>query len=144
MHIAARENRGNSHFEAIKVLLENEADVNVQTDFLNCTPLHYLVKEANVEVVKLLLDHEANVNVKDTLHKIPLSEAIEDGKFEVVQLLLNPGSDIQNVEDNGITPLHKVATYNSGSSHFDVAELLLKKEHMLMLEIRKKVRHFII
>lgn len=60
LHIATRENRGNSHFNAIEVLLKNRANVNELT-FYHYTPLYHLAKKADVKFVKLLLDYEADV-----------------------------------------------------------------------------------
>lgn len=100
LHNAAFYSEGNSHYQTIKVLLINGADVNSQTAVSNSTPLHYLVRRADVKTVQLLLDFGADVNLKDSYGEISLFKLFNGDKSkdksDIVKLLVEYGSDVNN------------------------------------------------
>ena len=60
------------HLEAVKLLLENGADVNAKEEGEDLTALHLASYEGHLEIVKLLLENGANVNAQDKNGKTAL------------------------------------------------------------------------
>jgi hypothetical protein len=98
--------RGMNDSNVIKLLLENEADVNYVNSFGGAL-LHTHIN--NVEVVNLLLSKGANINVKNQRGETPLFLAADYKYIEVVKLLLDKGVDINQVSHDGQTA-YQVAT----------------------------------
>jgi len=105
--------------EAIRLLLQHEADVNV-TDDANWTALHWVPGDTNV--AQILLDHGANINAITVTGKTPLFKASEEGRLELVRLLLARGADVHIRSRKGQTAF-QVATSNN---HTHIAQLLLE------------------
>lgn len=61
MHDTANHNENNSHYEVLKYLLENKADVNAR-DKCGQTPLFYLVRKGNFKVSALFLEHNTDIH----------------------------------------------------------------------------------
>jgi ankyrin repeat protein len=121
----------------IKTLLDRGADpnvrINVETEVhqgmssmwlkeAGATPLLRAALCGDLPVVRLLLAHHADPLIPTFDHTTPLMvasgvgwadgmirEYSEDQTFEVVKLLLEMGSDVNAVNDHGITPLHGAA-----------------------------------
>ena len=91
------------------------------------TPLHIAIqRKFDKDFIALVITKfVANVNAKDSSGETPLHEAVKVPDYtEVVDLLLEQGSDV-NAEDNfDITPLHVVA---EGTNNAKVVRLLLEK-----------------
>jgi ankyrin repeat protein len=78
----------------------------------------------NVDAVKLLLEHGADVKVEDGRWKTPLHNAAEEGKTDVVRLLLERWPEGIRVKDReGKTPLHSAAQLG----RVKVVKLLLER-----------------
>lgn len=105
-----------------KWLIDNGLDVNRKMDdeYL----LHRLCDKRRIDLVKLLVDHGANIEIKDDrgqspFHRIinfqpdnntiydPLNHRPSDLKicFDLLQVLLNLGADIDSIDDQNKTPL---------------------------------------
>lgn len=112
LHIAVCENKKDSHFGTIKVLLDNGANVNAR-NASGETPLHCLVRDFGVkmEVLKLILDFEPDVNIKDENGDIPLFRAITNSNVAAVQLLAKHGSDLDSTNKQGLTALHLATSF---------------------------------
>lgn len=115
LHVAASFNTNDSHFEAIEVLLKNGANVNARND-LGSSPLYYLVTEThdqhNLKTIKLFSNFGADFNLQDNKGLVPLIGAISEGSIEVVKLLVECGSAIDNINfTNERTPLHEACRY---------------------------------
>lgn len=68
----------------------------------------------NVDMIKLLLKHNANVNAKTIDGLTPLmiaawSTISHTIKSQIVQILMDHGADINDVENEGRTALHGIA-----------------------------------
>jgi len=112
------------HTEVVKVLLDNNADVNARRTDDGATPLDAAAYNGHTEVVKLLLDNNADVNARRTSDDgaTPLYIAADNGHTEVVRLLLDNNADVNaRHADYGSTPLY-AAAYNG---HTEVVKLLL-------------------
>ncbi len=97
----ARDNRGftalmtaasNGHTEMAKILIENEAYVNVQSA-MGFTAL-MLAAHGHTEVAKLLLANKANVNAHDALSWTALKWAATGGHAEVKAILIAKQEDL--------------------------------------------------
>jgi ankyrin repeat protein len=124
------------HVDAVRVLLEYGADVNV-TNSSGISPLLEACTCNHPEVVRLLLEHGADVEAEARLavgfHRRPLHIASGDGRMEIVQLLLQHNAEVNARNDVLMTPLH----YASSRGHLEVAQLLL--EHNADINLRSKV-----
>ena len=95
--------------EAIKVLLENGANVNVRDQNLQ-TPLFYAARYGKAEIAELLIQNGADVHVKNLYHnQTPLYDASATGYLNVLQVLIHNGANIDAVDRDGDTPLHIAA-----------------------------------
>ena len=80
------------HLEIMRLLLEHGADVDVWDD--SDLLLNRASKKGRAEVVHLLLQHNADVNSRGYTNWTPLQGASFFGQTKVVQLLLDRGSAI--------------------------------------------------
>ncbi len=90
--------KGNT--EAVKVLLDAGADVNVantvgETALLSFTDEYLFDETQQSKVVSLLLDAKANLHARDSCHNTPLIRAAF-GLFKVAAALLNHGADLRD------------------------------------------------
>ena len=74
------------------MLLKHHADVNLQDDDGDTTPLHDALvgdypKGDDLQVVQLLLEHSADVDVENKNGRTPLQLALRYGRDEIAQLL---------------------------------------------------------
>ena len=93
--------------EVTLFLLEHGADANA-LDIKNWTPLHLASERGSVGAVRVLLEHGVDANARDAHNVTPIhlaSSGFDDGRhLDVVQLLLQFGSDIHALDDEGHTP----------------------------------------
>uniref|UniRef100_A0A1Y1NLE7 Uncharacterized protein n=1 Tax=Photinus pyralis TaxID=7054 RepID=A0A1Y1NLE7_PHOPY len=88
----------NDQPEIAKLLL-NGCNVMVNSrNTLTDTPLHFAVRNGNLEIVDMLLDRHAEINAKNVDGTTPLHIAVENGHENLVKLLLERGADV-NIED---------------------------------------------
>jgi ankyrin repeat protein len=121
-----RHRRSEKYCNVIRSLLKHHADVDAQNgDHL--TPLQLSVCYGNAEGVQVLLEHGASVHVRNKW-KTPLHQVLESGfpfwghYFDVTQLLLVHGADVDSQDDGLLTPLHIA----SCKELLEVAKLLLE------------------
>jgi cytohesin len=107
--------------ETAKLLLANNADVNV-ADFPFCdTPLHKAAGGNYKEMAELLLANKADVNAQNGSGWTPLHVAASEGRENVAELLLAHGAEVNARTCHGETPLHGAAD----NGYKDMVELLL-------------------
>jgi len=94
------------HLEAVKVLLESGADVNLRAPsrFAN-TALDAAVAGDHADVVRALLAAHADPNPRSEGNYTPLHKAAAHGNAEIVRLLLDAGADPQATRDGGSRPI---------------------------------------
>ncbi len=109
------------HPEAIKVLLEHGADVNLKlpSRFAN-TAVDAAVSGNRAEAVRILLAAGADANTRSEGNATTLHKAAQHGNLEVVRMLLDHGADPNAVRDGGHTPADDARE----EGHAAVAELL--------------------
>jgi ankyrin repeat protein len=94
------------HLDALKVLLENGADVNATSPsrFAN-TALDAAVAGDHPDVVKALLAAHGNPNVRSEANFTPLHKAAAHGNLEIVRMLVEAGADPKATRDGGLRPI---------------------------------------
>jgi len=68
------------------------------------SPLKEAVTQGHEEIVKMILQHQKTTNINN-MNQNYLINAIEDGYFKIVKLLLEYGVDVNNQDFFGYTPL---------------------------------------
>ena len=116
----------------VKLLLENEADINLK-DIDGCTALMmacYYSNYSNVETVKLLLENNADPNLKNNNGRNALMIACGYtnivSSIEIVKLLLENGADPNLKDNNGRTALMDVCRYTNTESSIEIFKILLE------------------
>jgi len=112
----------NKYTEVAKLLLTNGSKVNSEVSLPANTPLHFAVKNVDIEIVKMLLDRGADVDAINPSSVTPLHIAVGSKKVEIVELLLNHGACVNARDCNSSTPLLLAA--KDGSE--EIVKLLLK------------------
>ena len=125
LHIAVRR----KYYEAIKLLIENNADINVLTKF-GAPITVYLLDRQHVnfdyfEILQILIENGADINAKDKNGKTALMYAEEK---EVVEYLINHGAeyDINYTANDGINYLMSFIRHESSGCNIFVKELIDK------------------
>jgi ankyrin repeat protein len=95
LHLASR----HGHTDVVQLLLDNGADVNLQTKDL-LTPLHHASVNGHLKVAELLIERGAEV---DEDQETQSNLASGNGKLEVARLC---GSNLNSQRNEGSTPLH--------------------------------------
>ncbi|KAH9985036.1 hypothetical protein BJV74DRAFT_952202 [Russula compacta] len=118
LHAASYE----GHPDAIRLLLDHGADVNMIRNESKRTPMWSAYDGGHLEVMRLLLEHGANVDMEYDGYG-PLShDASYGGRAEVLQLLLQHKADVNARGEENQTPLHLASRYG----HLKVVLLLLE------------------
>ncbi|XP_055848375.1 alpha-latrotoxin-Lhe1a-like [Episyrphus balteatus] len=86
LHIAVQ----NKQLEVAKLLLNHEADVNAR-DETGKAPLFYSIKNSDLNMTKLLISQGARIEKENCFI---LHIAVQNKQFELAQLLLNHGADV--------------------------------------------------
>eukprot|EP01095_Lingulamoeba_sp_RSL-Kostka_P017916 TRINITY_DN9598_c0_g1_i1.p1 TRINITY_DN9598_c0_g1~~TRINITY_DN9598_c0_g1_i1.p1 ORF type:complete len:296 (+),score=86.01 TRINITY_DN9598_c0_g1_i1:27-914(+) len=90
------------NIEYIKIILENDADVNEK--FRGFTPLGFSLYKGDSNIIKLLLDQE-NIDLEskskfDRYEYSPLGYCIAKGKVDIAIMLLENGASFENINDD--------------------------------------------
>ena len=119
LHSTVMDNR----YEVAVRLLDVGTKVDVASKFGD-TPLSFARKP---KIAELLLSHKADVNgTQSSASGTPLHSAAFYGRTDVSNVLLNHGANINSLDANGETPLHRAAFAYSRSS-IDVVRLLINR-----------------
>ncbi len=111
LHMAVR----SLNVPATELLLARGADVNI-AQRRGHTPVHWATA-SDRNIMVLLLAHGADLTTRDEFGLTPLDVAADDGKDEMVELLLAHGAE---VNDSRFTPLHHAAGHPSPDVHSGV------------------------
>jgi ankyrin repeat protein len=109
--------------EMLEMLLEHDADLNIQTGGLFGTALQAAAHSGSVEVVEMLLDHGAEINAIAGGCGTALKAASERGHMDVMRLLIAKKADVNFIGGAGeSSALNDAATCRN----VDAVSLILK------------------
>jgi ankyrin repeat protein len=118
--LAAREN----HTDKVKELLQAGAKVD-QQECDKTTPLIIASDCGNTEVVEILLsDEKIDVDIKDKMGQTALHRAAKKEYLNISERLINAGANINEVDENGNTPLLLVSLMGAAKA----VKMLLRNE----------------
>jgi hypothetical protein len=113
----------NEDFErVVDYAIENDIDINIQTNINMNTFLHFAILEKNENQAKILIQKGADVNKQNANGQTPLHLAVTEGLETICELLLENGADVNSEDFQKDTPL-QYAVY---SKNKNIATLLLK------------------
>ena len=133
--------------EVTELLIANGADVNAK-DKYGGTPLDY----ANNEVAKILINNGAMTSDELKVDERKLVAACRDGDIQKVKSYLAIGVDVNNIDEDGHTPLHwninnesievliaKGANVNAISKHgLTPLDMAIKRNHTETADLLRK------
>ncbi len=127
IHVAADK----GHTEIVKLFIEKGVEPNIK-NAAGDTPLHFAARMKHPHTVLELITLGAKPNIKNNLGEIPLNGIGIKGKGyagsykKVVEILVNSGSDINNMNSYGMTPL--IDACNADTTDVaDVVKYLIQK-----------------
>jgi len=123
--------------DTVNLLIEHGADINAK-DIKGDTPLHQAIVSYIRDIAFFMIDSELFPqsdceNNEDNL-KVSFDYKIWEEKFKITELLIEQGSDINAVNNDGMTPLDIVESYyfDDKSARPKYAEFFLEaKEEMV-------------
>jgi ankyrin repeat protein len=104
----------------------NINDIVTAVDIEHNTLLHLAVASANLQIVELLLSKKANPSARREDQQTPIHLCAKNDSVEILERLVNAGSDINNIDNGNETILHKAAAHN--------------REHVLRYALSKQVK----
>jgi ankyrin repeat protein len=107
----------------LKVLIENQVDLNIRSPTDGMTPLFYAVLNGQTRFAEILIENGASVNICDFFRQTPLHIAANMKQKELAEMLISKGADIEATDKAGCTPLFVATWYEQ----LECLELLLDK-----------------
>jgi 7,8-dihydropterin-6-yl-methyl-4-(beta-D-ribofuranosyl)aminobenzene 5'-phosphate synthase len=111
------------NLDAVKTILEKDADLLEARNSDNLTPLLLASIHGQTEIARFLIEKGADIHAGDNENSTALHNASAQGHSAVLLLLIDKGARINQCDGNGMTALHFAASYG----HPECAELLLEK-----------------
>ena len=110
------------HYEAVKVLIESGAEVNMQNN-TGYSALMGASQHGHCDVVKLLIEKGADVNMQTKIGWSALMIASQNGYCDLVKMLIEKGAEVNMLDNAGKSAL----IIASRNGHPDVIKLLIEK-----------------
>ncbi|XP_038135596.1 dynein heavy chain 12, axonemal-like isoform X2 [Cyprinodon tularosa] len=107
------------HQEVAEILLRKGADIFSQADD-EASVLYEAAASGNPSIIRLLLEHGPDANISNHTGHLPIHRAAHRGHLQSLKLLL-PVTNMANVNNSGISPLHSAAA----EAHGDCIKALL-------------------
>ena len=127
----------NGQTHIIKILLENDAEVNLCGMGENGkTPLYMAAVNGQKEAVKTLLENGADVNGRNKMGQTALLGASLSNRTEMANILLSNGADINDKNKGRGTALHIAISVD----HLEMVKYLLSKKADINVQVGLGVR----
>ncbi|GBL82495.1 Serine/threonine-protein phosphatase 6 regulatory ankyrin repeat subunit C [Araneus ventricosus] len=109
--------------DLVKLFLESGADLNAK--YKNDNTLLHLACDGDdhLDIIKILLRNGSDVHAKNEFDQVPLHAAVYRNHVDYNQLLLERGVSVHVADINGWTPIHAAAY----TGHVEVIRALLDK-----------------
>jgi ankyrin repeat protein len=91
--------------DVVRILIDNNADVNVLDNDHIKFPLLSAVLRDDKEITNILLENGADVNLINKIGDSPLHGAVLRNNKEITNILLEKGADVNSINNIGDTPL---------------------------------------
>lgn len=101
----------NGHLDVVELLLENDANPNLEPYFTYKTALYTAVENGYVEIAELLILNGADMSVKNDFGVNLLHVAAENHVWEMVDLLLYYGMEYDALDEDKKTPVMHAAFF---------------------------------
>jgi len=108
----------NSHYNILEMFFtrfnqhEKLDEIINASDIEHNTLLHLAVASANVQIVELLLSKNAQPSVKRQDGQTPIHLCAKTDSVEILEKLINAGGNINDIDNENETILHKAAAHN--------------------------------
>lgn len=112
---------GAGHFEVVRLLVSNHANVN-HTTITNSTPLRAACFDGRLDIVRYLVEHNADISITNKYNNTCLMIAAYKGHSDVVRFLLEQGAEPNAKAHCGATALHFAAE----AGHLDIVQELVR------------------
>lgn len=124
LHLAARY----GFIEAIKLLLDNRANINLVSLATGRTPLYVAAISKNIAAARFLMKQGAKTEIQDKMGYSPLTAAVTLVDVEMVEALLEGGAsgDTRSAADVRATPLVLAAANINPINHNDYIKIMNK------------------
>ena len=111
----------NGNFELFQLLIENKSDIySTSKDNTNC--LHIAVSEGHIDICKeILKTYKIDINAANNNGWTALHYGVQNGNFELLQLLIQNGGDVYYATKDNTNCLHLAAS----EGHIDICKMFL-------------------
>jgi ankyrin repeat protein len=127
-------------WEAVRILLENGANTDRETNGRSSDLLHYLEPESvvlwghlsheDLDLVRLLVERSANVNERESDGIAPLHWAVQGEFYEITEVLLEHSADPDAEDDRTTAVRDPIAPSNNATYSYQqrksLAEILFR------------------
>lgn len=96
---------GERNIEIVKLLIENGARPDDRSKKDETSPLTLAAANGDLEIVTYLLDHKADIDLPGALRETALIKATRAHHNDVVKLLLERGTNVDETDSSGATAL---------------------------------------
>jgi len=100
--------------DIVKILISNNADINISDGFLGQTTLGCAISSGNIAMAKYLVGNGVDIDAVDDFSQTALHLVSEsDENIEFTKLLISCGVNLDAIDGGGNTPLHNSCYENA-------------------------------
>ena len=99
--------------DIVRILVDHGAKVDVLSEELQVTPVHFAARHCGLNTVSFLRSHGGDLHARSKNGWTPLHYASQTGNLDTVKYLIDNGSDIYAKTISGRHPTHQAAQFGS-------------------------------